>query len=311
MPEYIRKKCEHGKRRSTCIECGGSEICEHGKRRSLCIECGGSGICEHGKRRSQCIECGGSSICEHGKQRSTCIECGGSGICEHNKERRYCIECGGSGICEHKRQRRYCVDCSGNGLCKLCHLVYGNRKYDKYCLRCFIYLFPDQEVTRNYKTKERAVHDQLKSWYPNYTIIWDKKIDGGCSRRRPDFLIDFGAFVIIVEVDENQHEDYNCSCDNKRLCELSQDTAFVNDEGETVHRPMTLIRFNPDDYMSNGKNVTSCWGYNKLGVCIIKKSKVKEWITRLNHLKDRVDYWIASPTNKTIEVDCLFFDVRA
>ena len=55
------KKCEHGKRRSQCKECGGSGLCEHGKRRSRCKECGGSGICEHGRRRYQCKYCHGSA----------------------------------------------------------------------------------------------------------------------------------------------------------------------------------------------------------------------------------------------------------
>ena len=37
----------------------GHKKCEHGRRRSVCKECGGSGICEHGRQRSQCKECGG------------------------------------------------------------------------------------------------------------------------------------------------------------------------------------------------------------------------------------------------------------
>ena len=41
--------------------------------------------CEHGRVRSQCKECGGASICEHGRVRSTCKECGGASICEHGR----------------------------------------------------------------------------------------------------------------------------------------------------------------------------------------------------------------------------------
>jgi len=68
-------KCEHGKRKERCKECGGSEICEHGKRKERCKECGGSEICEHGKQKAQCKECRGSQICEHGKQKSSCKKC--------------------------------------------------------------------------------------------------------------------------------------------------------------------------------------------------------------------------------------------
>ena len=60
--------------------------CEHGKRRRICKDCGGSGICEHGKRRSICKECGGGSICEHGSIRSVCKDCGGGSICEETKD---------------------------------------------------------------------------------------------------------------------------------------------------------------------------------------------------------------------------------
>ena len=37
--------------------------CEHGRQRSQCKECGGAGICQHGRRRSSCKECEGASIC--------------------------------------------------------------------------------------------------------------------------------------------------------------------------------------------------------------------------------------------------------
>ena len=50
-------KCEHGKRKSQCIECCGSSICEHHKQKYSCKECKGSSICEHNKRKSQCKEC--------------------------------------------------------------------------------------------------------------------------------------------------------------------------------------------------------------------------------------------------------------
>jgi len=41
--------------------------CEYGRPRHQCKDCGGSGICEHGRVRSVCKDCGGGSICERGK----------------------------------------------------------------------------------------------------------------------------------------------------------------------------------------------------------------------------------------------------
>jgi hypothetical protein len=51
------KKCEHGKRKSTCKECGGSSICQHLKVRSQCKECGGGSICPHNRQKYRCKEC--------------------------------------------------------------------------------------------------------------------------------------------------------------------------------------------------------------------------------------------------------------
>jgi hypothetical protein len=176
-----------------------------------------------------------------------------------------------------------------------------SEKYDGYCLHCFINLFPDKPVSRNYKTKEYAVVEFVKTTFPDYPWIADKTISGGCSKRRPDLVLDLGYQVIMVEVDENQHTDYDCSCENKRLMELSQDVG---------HRPIVFIRFNPDAYIKSTEKITSCWGVNKLGICVIKKSKNKEWQTRLSNLKAQITYWLDedSSTDKIVETIQLFYD---
>ena len=176
-------------------------------------------------------------------------------------------------------------------------------KYDGYCLYCFIHLFPEKPVSRNYKTKERTVVEFVLKEFPQYPWINDKQIQGGCSRRRPDLLMDFGYQVIIIEIDENQHtgENYgDCSCENKRMMLLSQDIG---------HRPIVFIRFNPDDYLDKDKNITSCFGIDKNGVCGVKKTKQKEWTHRLNTLRENIQYWSANKLEKTIEIIQLFYDI--
>ena len=83
--------------------------------------------------------------------------------------------------------------------------------------------------------------------------------------------------------------------------ELSQD---VN------HRPIIFIRFNPDDYIKNDINITSCWGLNGFGIYVVKKSKVNEWNERLNILKNQIIYWTQPEniTEKTVEIIHLFYD---
>ncbi len=90
----------------------GNELrCEHGRQRAQCKDCGGSQICEHGRVRSTCKDCGGSQVCDHGRQSPTCKDCGGSQVCEHGLQRSYCRACDGSQICKHKRVRSRCRKC--------------------------------------------------------------------------------------------------------------------------------------------------------------------------------------------------------
>jgi hypothetical protein len=210
---------------------------------------------------------------------------------------------------ENDKKPRFCKTCMPNGasdivhpLCKteLCGTRVLN-KYDGYCVRCYMYLFPSKPVAVNYKTKERAVLEFVKENFPDIDIVSDKIIKEGCSRRRPDILIDLGYQIIIVEIDENQHIKYDCTCENKRLMQLSQD---VN------HIPLIFIRFNPDGYNIKEKKIGSCWSITKAGTTIINKNKKKEWNERLNSLKNTIEYWLdeENTTSKTIEVIQLYYD---
>ena len=151
----------------------------------------------------------------------------------------------------------------------LCDVQVAKSAYNGYCIRCFIHTFPDRPVTKNYKTKEKCTADFITQTFPQFTWVADKRVQDGCSRRRPDLILDLGYQVIIVEIDENQHTDYDCSCENRRIMELSQDVG---------HRPIIFIRFNPDEYLNNeNEKITSCWGVNKNGICCVKKTKQIEW----------------------------------
>ena len=112
-----RNKCVHGRQKSTCRDCDGSQICIHKRRKSQCVECDGSQICVHKKQKSTCRDCDGSQICVHKRHKSKCKDCGGSQICEHKRQKHTCKDCGGSGICVHGRQKSQCKDCGGSGIC--------------------------------------------------------------------------------------------------------------------------------------------------------------------------------------------------
>jgi hypothetical protein len=262
---------------------------------------------------------------------SKCIICNNKvpifGMIE-DKNPQYCGDCKLDGmidiinpkciICNNKQAyfaisgekiAKYCSGCKLPGTIDIRHPkcksswcnTYGNKRYDDYCRYCFIHLFPDIPISRNYKTKEKTVIDYIKEHLSHIDIITDKKIEGGCSKRRPDILIDVGFQIIIVEIDENQHTNYDCSCENKRLMELSLDVGF---------RPIVFIRFNPDNYKINDNKITSCWYINKLGICQINKKKINEWNDRLKNLKETIEYWCnpEHKIDKTIEIIQLYYN---
>jgi hypothetical protein len=177
----------------------------------------------------------------------------------------------------------------------------ANKNYEGFCLRCYVHTNPDKPIKRNYKTKEQNVSNYIKNEFQNLTIITDKIIQDGCSKKRPDIQIDLGYQIIIVEIDENQHKNYDCSCQNKRLMELSQDYN---------HRPIIFIRFNPDHYISDGIKIQSCWKILKSGIITINKTKEIEWNNRLKSLKNQIEYWCnpKNTTNKIIEIIELYYD---
>jgi len=327
--------CKHGKDKRWCKDCGGSMLCEHGKGKYYCKECNGKGICIHNRTRSRCKDCGykykynpESLKCEHGKWNNRCKICG---YCEHDKLKTNCIKCRPNNFCEHEKrkdkckecnpnykkyksfydpERRrckhdklkvYCKDCGGSRLCKSewCETIAKQKHYEGYCMFCFMHLFPDKKVARNYKTKEKDVVERVKEAFPDFTWVHDKKVQDGCSKRRPDLLLDLGSHIIIIEIDEDKHSGYDSSCENKRLMELSQDVH---------HRPIVFIRFNPDKYIDeDGNTVRSCWRMNKNGILTIAKTKEEEWKKRTDVLKETIQYWTDNIVEKTVEIIELFY----
>jgi len=279
--------CEHDRQRSICKDCGGSQICEHNRRRNICKDCGGSQICEHNRIRKQCKQCGGSQICEHNRRRSDCKECGGSQICEHNRIRKQCKQCGGAGICEHGRERSKCIDCKPEIACILCKSILPS-KYKPYCFRCFCYLNPQSEVATKYKLKETYIVDRIRNTFPDLKFVYNKTIDGGCSRRMPDIYLDCGTHNLVVEIDENQHSNY--SCENKRIMELFQDGGSI---------PLVVIRFNPDTYIESEEKQIPCFSYTSSGQLKVE-SCFKDRFTRLSDMIER--YSKEAPTKEIKEI---------
>lgn len=97
--------------------------------------------------------------------------------------------------------------------------------------------FPEKSKQKLVKVRENTVVEFLTQKFPEWDWVLDTRLAttfGGCCKRRPDALVDFGEWVLIVEVDENKHQGY--SCEERRELEIL----------ETLGRPVYFLRFNPD-----------------------------------------------------------------
>jgi hypothetical protein len=182
-----------------------------------------------------------------------------------------------------------------NGQC----ITRATKKYEGFCVGCFKTMFPEEQITKNYKPKECAVTIFLKSEFPNLNWIFDKQICGGNSKKRPDALLNLGFRILIVEIDENQHASY--------IGETSRMRYLFNDLN---NMQIICIRFNPDNYKVNNTIVTSCWEYDEFRTLTISKNKITEWSSRLLLLKSAIIYWL-EPTHTTkvdVEIIKLFYN---
>ncbi len=181
-----------------------------------------------------------------------------------------------------------------NKMCCVCNMVSARPHYKNHCYGCYSFKYPDDPAVRNHKTKENAIMSEIAKVFPD--IILDKIIDGGCSKRRPDGMIDLVSHVIIVEVDENQHNGYDKECENRRIMELSQDLS---------HRPIVFIRINPDGYILNNKKQKGAFTLTKItGTLKVNKKILNE---RINATIDIITQYYEIIPSKTITVENLFF----
>ncbi len=105
----------------------------------------------------------------------------------------------------------------------------------------------------------------LQEKFPNVDWRWNRTVDGGCSKKKPDLFLDMGSHIVIVEVDENNHVGYDPTCKEKRLGLIWEDVFL---------RKIVFIQFNTDGYKNeDGNNVPSPWGVNKLGCTVCLKWK--------------------------------------
>jgi hypothetical protein len=120
-------------------------------------------------------------------------------------------------------------------LCEFCSCPVNYK--DKYCKSCKTYITLGKTVKHH--AKENTVKNLLQEHEIKYTH--DLIVKDGCSRKRPDFIINPTWGTIILEVDEFQHnrKTYTCECEIQRMKMLYFDVGVEN---------LLFIRYNPDEY---------------------------------------------------------------
>lgn len=126
----------------------------------------------------------------------------------------------------------------------------SREKFKGYCFQCYRIEYPNDLPVYNYNTKARAVIDFLSKALPFLTLICDKSITGCLYQYRPDILINYEKFVIIIEIDEHQHRYYDPIEEIQRMRDIA---TSLNCEA------VIFIRFNPDSYIQNATRFPSCW----------------------------------------------------
>lgn len=147
----------------------------------------------------------------------------------------YCVEHQEKTMVYRPHKRKRGVDST----CSYCTMEIN---YDQeFCSNCKRYIDMGKTVKRH--QKEETIKELLKNNFDKECIRHDRKVEFGCTNRRPDFELTANWGTIILEVDEYQHnrKTYPCSCEITRMKEIYFDCGVEN---------LLFIRYNPDSYLS-------------------------------------------------------------
>ena len=174
--------------------------------------------------------------------------------------------------------------------------IRANKKYKDYCFNCFIIIFPEHNIIRNYLIKENLVIQFIKNNFIE-NFVFNKQIQKCNLKYRPDCFLKLNNYIIIIEIDENQHKHNNYN-----------DIYRNNNIYNQLNIPLIVIRFNPDSYINNqGKKKLSSFLVDK-NTNKLKIRNENEWSNRLEILKINIKKYINYQPNKNIKDIKLFYD---
>jgi len=103
------------------------------------------------------------------------------------------------------------------------------------CARCSEYLTKKLHLRKQRQVKSWLdAHPELRNY-----ISYDRQLDGGsCGKERPDVVWDCTTHYVLLEVDEHQHQDRPCECEQVRMVNVTQGLGL----------PCIWVRYNPDEF---------------------------------------------------------------
>jgi hypothetical protein len=175
----------------------------------------------------------------------------------------------------------YCSKCKFHGMedlirtkCNKCQLVGGwishNKK--KWCRRCLSEDHPEVPNNRMFLFKQNTITADLQLRF-TFDLI-NRKVPGGKSIRRPDLAIysKNKKFVLVIEIDENQHCQYDDGEFDIRMQEIQADFGL----------PVKFIHFNPDGYYIGKKQMRSMFVRGKMEKTPCYDERIKILVEEIN-----------------------------
>jgi len=221
---------------ATQLKCSVSDCTNNSKEGGVCMR--------HGAKVPTCIVDNCSSIARkgglcyrHGAVFPKCTHPG----CQYNRRK--------DGLCAaHHPTSRKCINCQ----------FYQVKYTGDMCSTC---------LGHRENSEEFKLRDSMNLWFQDLKITHDRIIEGSCLRYRPDFFIETPkGHIIIVEVDETHHKDYDVNCEIVRMFNIQQ----------AIMTPIVFVRYNPDAYKPGGVKTTAVPKK-------VRYNKLRATITRLIH----------------------------
>ena len=225
-----RRKCKECKKNQAnkegyCYGCHPNCRCKECKKNQAHKE----GYCKGCHPDGKCKECKKNQAQKEGY----CYGCHPDGKCKecnknNVKKEGYCQRCHPDGKCKECKKNiankeGYCHGCNPSTQCQLCHLYQVDKKRlvksegikVRLCADCFYNTYPNEEVPRRFKKKQHYIHKKFIEIYGDNYFDYDRTIDGGCSKRLPDWFRDCFTHSVLFECDEGQHKNNQIICENK------------------------------------------------------------------------------------------------